>query len=142
VAAGPGWRERWPGGGRGKSWWGGAGEGAAGRWEPLPASRGLPAPSSAVTVYAAESGHNVLSHGTADPERLLACFADAMAGLGSLSPGRSVIVFAPEHVAHLARAGWSRARVGAWLYAHAWRSLADLQPGGKGEAAFFSHPNL
>ena len=53
---------------------------AASPWEPLHVSRGLRPGSSAVTVYAAESGHNVLSHGTSDPERLLTCFADAMAG--------------------------------------------------------------
>ena len=117
-------------------------EESASPWEPLHVSRGLPLSSSAVTVYAAESGHNVLSHGTSDPESLLACFADAMAGLGSLSPGRSVIVFAPEHAAHLARARWDRARVQAWLYAHAWRSLADFKAGGKLEPAFFTNPSL
>jgi hypothetical protein len=111
-------------------------------WEPLSVSRGVAAGRSAVTVYAAESGHNVLSHGTGDPERLLTCFADAMAGLGSLSPGRSLIVFAPEHAAHLRRAGWSRARVQQWLYDHAWRSLADLKRGGKVEPAFYTNPSL
>ena len=45
---------------------------AASPWEPLHVSRGLPAGRSAVTVYAAESGHNVLSHGTGDPERFTA----------------------------------------------------------------------
>jgi hypothetical protein len=115
---------------------------AASPWEPLHVSRGLPRGSSAVTVYAAESGHNVLSHGTSDPERLLTCFADAMASLGSLSPGRSVIVFAPEHAAHLARAGWSRRQTAEWLYRHAWRSLADLKRGGKVEAAFYENPAL
>jgi hypothetical protein len=100
-------------------------------WEPLSVSRGVPPGRSAVTVYAAESGHNVLSHGTADPERLLACFADALAGLGSLSPGRSVVVFAPEHAQHLRRAGWTRPRVQRWLHEHAWRSLADLKRAGK-----------
>lgn len=84
----------------------------------------------------------MLSHGTSDPERLLTCFADALSSLGSLSPGRSVIVFAPEHAAHLARAGWSRPRTSAWLYAHAWRSLADLKRGGKVEPAFYENPAL
>ena len=81
-------------------------------WEPLSVARGFRPGQSTVTVFAAESGHNVLSHGTGSPERLLALFADAMAGLGSLSPGRSVIVFAPEHAAHLKRerAGAARAR--------------------------------
>ena len=115
---------------------------AASPWEPLSVSRGVPAGRSAVTVYAAESGHNVLSHGTGDPERLLTCFADAMAGLGSMSPGRSVIVFAPEHATHLQRAGWSRAHVQQWLYDHAWRPLADLKRGGKVEPAFYTNPGL
>src|SRR5436309_1689721 len=73
-------------------------------WEPLSVARGFEPGRSTVTVFAAESGHNVLAHGTASPERLLALFADAMAGLGSLSPGRSVIVLAPEHADHLKRA--------------------------------------
>src|SRR5207249_4661464 len=115
---------------------------ASSPWAPLHVSRGFSPGQSTVTVYAAESGHNVLSHGTADPEPLLTCFADAMAGLGSLSPGRSVIVFAPEHAGHLRRAGWTRLRTQQWLYDHAWRSLADLKRGGKVEPAFFASPAL
>jgi hypothetical protein len=65
-----------------------------------------------------------------------------MVGLGSLSPGRSVIVFAPEHAQHLRHAGWDRARTRDWLYEHAWRSLADLKRAGKVEPAFFSNPRL
>jgi hypothetical protein len=111
-------------------------------WEPLSVARGFKPGQSTVTVFAAESGHNVLAHGTASPERLLALFADAMAGLGSLSPGRSVIVLAPEHADHLKRAGWSRARAQAWLYEHAWRSLADLKRAGKIEPAFLTNPRM
>ncbi len=111
-------------------------------WEPLSVARRFRADQSTVTVFAAESGHNVLSHGTRSPERLLALFADAMAALGSLSPGRSVIVFAPEHAQHLRHAGWDRVRTQAWLYEHAWRSLADLKRAGKVEPAFFSNPRL
>ena len=29
-----------------------------------------------------------------------------------------------------------------WLYAHAWRSLADLKRGGKVEPAFYTNPSL
>jgi hypothetical protein len=105
-------------------------------------SRGFAAGQSTVTVFAAESGHNVLSHGTADPEQLLTCFADAMAGLGSLSPGRTVIVLAPEHAGHLHRAGWTRPQTQQWLYDHAWRPLADLKRGGKVEPAFYTNPSL
>jgi hypothetical protein len=109
---------------------------AASPWEPLHVSRGLRATQSAVTVFAAESGHNVLVHAASEPETLLVAFADAMAGLSSLSPGRSVIVLAPEHAQHLIRARWSRARTQAWLYEHARRPLADLKRAGKVEAQF------
>src|SRR5262249_14739933 len=105
-------------------------------WEPLHVSRGIGTGRSAVTVFAAESGHNVLVHAAREPERLLRSFADAMAALGSLSPGRSVIVFAPEHARYLALAGWSRARTQAWLYEHAGRPLSDLKRAGKVEAQF------
>ena len=84
----------------------------------------------------------MLSHGTSEPEPLLTCFADTMAGLGSLSPGRTVIVFAPEHATHLRRAGWSRSRTARWLYEHAWRTLADVKRGGKVEPAFYTNPDL
>ena len=115
---------------------------ASSPWEPLHVARGFAAMQSTVTVYAAESGHNVLSHGTSEPEPLLTCFADAMAGLGSLSPGRTVIVFAPEHATHLRRAGWSRSETARWLYERAWRTLADVKRGGKVEPAFYSNPDL
>jgi hypothetical protein len=111
-------------------------------WEPLSVARGFRPGQSTVTVFAAESGHNVLAHGTGSPERLLTLFAETMAGLGSLSPGRSVIVFAPEHAGHLARERWSRARTQAWLYERAWRSLADLKRSGKIEPAFLTNPRL
>jgi hypothetical protein len=109
---------------------------AASPWEPLHVSRGFRAEQSTVTVFAAESGHNVLVHATHEPERLLLSFADAMAALGSLSPGRSVIVLAPEHARYLGLAGWSRARTQAWLYERARRPLSDLKRAGKVEAQF------
>src|SRR3984893_14313257 len=78
---------------------------AASPWEPLHVSRGFRATQSAVTVSAVESGHNVLVHAASEPETLLVAFADAMAGLASLSPGRSVIVLAPDTAQHLTRRG-------------------------------------
>jgi len=86
---------------------------------------------SAVTVFASESGHNVCSHGTSDPQALLGTFADSMAALGSFSPGRSVVVFAPEHARKLGEAGWSVEQVQQFLYDHACRDLATLKRSGK-----------
>jgi len=109
---------------------------SASPWEPLHVTRGFRAEQSTVTVFAAESGHNVLVHAAREPETLLVAFADAMAALGSLSPGRSVIVLAPEHARYLGLAGWSRARTQVWLYEHARRPLAELKRAGKVEAQF------
>ncbi|MCP5030487.1 MAG: hypothetical protein GY939_01705 [Actinomycetia bacterium] len=98
-------------------------------WEPIHQSLGYEADASTVTIFAAESGHNVVNHGASDPEALLATFADAMAALGSFSPGRSVVVFAPEHAAKLA--AWTRPQIQDYLYQHAGRDLATLKRTGK-----------
>ncbi len=98
-------------------------------WEPIHVALGHDPDTSTVTVFAAESGHNIVNHGTSDPEALLSTFADAMAALGSFSPGRSVVVIAPEHAAKLA--SWSRREVQERLYASAARDLATLKRAGK-----------
>ena len=100
-------------------------------WEPLHVSRGYDAGQSTVTIFAAESGHNLLNHASSAPEQLLTTFTDSMAAFGSFSNGRSVVVIAPEHMLHLERAGWSREQVQEFLYENTWRSLADLRRGGK-----------
>lgn len=100
-------------------------------WEPVHERLGQPEDRSAVTVFAAESGHNICNHGTADPEALLRTFADTMGALGSFSSGRSVVVFAPEHAAKLGAAGWSAERVTRFLYDNTGRDLATLKRAGK-----------
>lgn len=98
-------------------------------WVPIHVEFGHELSASTVTVWASEAPHNVCSHGTSDPIELLGAFAGAMAGLGSFSPGRSVVVFAPEHAAKLD--GWSRRDVQAYLYDHASCDLATLKRAGK-----------
>jgi hypothetical protein len=100
-------------------------------WEPLHVTRGLRPGSSAVTVFAAESPHNVLSHYGETAEAVVVAIADAMAGLGSFSPGESFIVLAPEHVRILVRDGWTKPGIREALYARARRSVVDLKRGGK-----------
>ena len=104
-------------------------------WEPYHVSLGYAPRQSTVTVMAAESGHNVVNHASADPEGLLGTFADTMSALGSLSSGRSLVVFAPEHARKLEAASWSRTQVQEYLFGHATRSYADVKRGGKVEAA-------
>ncbi|HEY7141391.1 MAG TPA: hypothetical protein VIE44_14905 [Methylomirabilota bacterium] len=100
-------------------------------WEPLHVERGIPRDRSAVTVFAAEGPHNVLTHYGHDAEAILVTLADAMAGLGSFSPGQSFLVLAPEHVRILARDGWTKPTLRDALYARARRSLAELKRAGK-----------
>ncbi len=100
-------------------------------WQPVHERLGQPEDRSAVTVFAAESGHNICNHGTAEPEALLRTFADTMGALGSFSSGRSVVVFAPEHAAKLGAAGWSAERVTRFLYDNTGRDLATLKRAGK-----------
>src|SRR5947208_1217901 len=98
---------------------------------PLPVDRGLRREASAVTVYASEAPHNVLSHYGESAEAVIVAIADTMASLGSFSPGESFVVLAPEHVQILARDGWTKPRIREGLYASARRTRADLKRGGK-----------
>ena len=100
-------------------------------WPPLHVDRGLPRDASAVTVFAAEGPHNVLSHYGETADAIVVAIADTMACLGSFSPGESFVVLAPEHVQILARDGWTRPRIREALYAAARRTVADLKRGGK-----------
>ncbi len=101
-------------------------------WEPIHEALGYRADQSTVTIFAAESGHNIVNHGAASAEPLLHTFADAMAALGSFSPGRSVVVFAPEHAAKLAHL--TRRDVQEFLFEHTVRDLATLKRTGKIES--------
>jgi hypothetical protein len=100
-------------------------------WEPLHVERCFPRNASAVTVFAAEGPHNVLTHYGHDAEAILVTLADAMAGLGSFSPGQSFLVLAPEHVRILARDGWTKPALREALHARTRRTLAELKRAGK-----------
>ena len=100
-------------------------------WEPLHVERGVARDASAVTVFAAEAPHNVLTHYGETADAILVTLADTMASLGSFSPGQSFVVLAPEHVNILKRDGWTKPRIKDELYARARRSHADLKRAGK-----------
>jgi hypothetical protein len=100
-------------------------------WEPLHVERGFARDASTVTVFAAEGPHNALTHYGLTADAIIVTLADTMACLGSFSPGQSFVVLAPEHVAILARDGWTKPRIKDALYARARRTRADLKRGGK-----------
>jgi len=100
-------------------------------WEPLHVEKGFAAGTSTVTVFAAEGPHNALTHYGLTADAVIVTLADTMACLGSFSPGQSFVVLAPEHVAILARDGWTKPRIKHALYPQARRTRADLKRGGK-----------
>lgn len=100
-------------------------------WNGLNVGLGYPPEVSSVTVFAAGGFHNVENHGASTPEALLETMADAMANLGSITIGQSVVVFSPEHARILGRASWSKAQVREFLFERGHRSVAAMTRVGK-----------
>jgi hypothetical protein len=106
---------------------------AANPWEPLHVERGFAPTDSTVTVFAAEAPHNINNHWSATPHGLLQTVADTMATLGSnhlYLGGESFLVLGPEHADVLARAGWTKRDVRAFLFEHARKPLVQVKIGG------------
>jgi len=99
-------------------------------WEPLHVARGCRREQSAVTVYASNSLYQVYNQLAATPEPLLRCFADALSNLGVPNVkgfNQALLVFAGEHTEVLAKSGWSRREIAAFIVEHARRPLADFK---------------
>ncbi|HEX6512177.1 MAG TPA: hypothetical protein VF157_07765 [Chloroflexota bacterium] len=86
-------------------------------WAPLHVERGMPPDVSAVTVFAAESPHQVSEGGLHEPEPLLDRFAGALRAASPPPPwvGCFGLVMCPEHARVLAGAGWSKRQVREYL---------------------------
>lgn len=104
-------------------------------WAPFHTTRGFDADDSTVTVFAGESGHNILLHGMRTAEQLLDVIADGMRGLGSFSDGESLLVVSPEHATFLADRGFGREDVQSYLFERSTRTLAELKRAGKLEGS-------
>lgn len=100
-------------------------------WLPLNQELGYPPEVSSVTVFAGAGFCNVENHRGSTPEQVLDCFADAMANLGCLTTGQTVLVLSPEHAQVVASTGWSKSDVGDYLFEHAQRPKIAMQRVGK-----------
>ncbi|MBB3674632.1 hypothetical protein [Modestobacter versicolor] len=102
-------------------------------WEPMAVEGGLDAGTDAVSAMLTRTVEYVDNRHTADPEQLLADFADTISRSGALifAHAPAGIVFCPEHAQLLAGAGMSRADVRAWLVERCGRTKADLARVGK-----------
>ena len=110
-------------------------------WQPLHVERGFNAMASTVTVFAGEAPHGIQNHDSGEPQELLLCMAREMASIGAFTFGQSVLILAPEHAQIVARSGWSKAEVKAFLFEHATQSFGDLRRTGKISADFAEHLN-
>ena len=82
-------------------------------WEPLSVERGVPAGTSAVTLYAGYGVQGIVDQVSRTPESLVASFA---AGLNAMYHPKSFpgpdafLVMAPDHQRVFREAGWSKAK--------------------------------
>ncbi|MDB5866180.1 MAG: hypothetical protein JWO70_3986 [Betaproteobacteria bacterium] len=101
-------------------------------WIPLSVERGLPAGTSAVTVMAAESPHQIMNEWTHDPKEILDTYAAAMRAnmlTYSIWEGNYAIVIPKQHRQIFAAAQWSKQDIRDYVYEVAcvarreWRSV-------------------
>jgi hypothetical protein len=100
-------------------------------WPLLCAAQGYVQGASSVTVFAGGGFCNVENHGGNTPEQILGSVADAMANYGCITLGQSVVILAPEHMAIVGAAGWTREQAQAFLFSHAKRSVEGMKGVGK-----------
>lgn len=89
-------------------------------WEPFHATRGVPATSSAVTVFACEAPHSVA--GTGNAQWVLNTVCGAMASVGPSNlylRGPQLLVLSPRNAESLANEGWTRPDIQAYIREHA-----------------------
>ena len=89
-------------------------------WEPLHIERGFAASVSTVTVAIAENPHNINDHHATSAEEMLTTIAGTMTTLGNndtqLRHGNPILALSPEHAATIAKDGFSKKDVKAYLY--------------------------
>jgi hypothetical protein len=100
-------------------------------WPLLCTAQGYAQGASSVTVFAGGGFCNVENHGGNTPEQILGSVADAMANYGCITLGQSVVILAPEHMAIIGAAGWTREKAQAFLFSHAKRSVEGMKGVGK-----------
>ncbi len=89
-------------------------------WEPLHVERGFDASTSTVTVVAAENPHNINEHTAITAEEVLTSIIGSITVMGSNNflrrQGNPVLALGPEHAATIAKGGFSKSDVRAFVY--------------------------
>jgi hypothetical protein len=103
-------------------------------WLPLAQERGIPAGESAVTVFAAESPHQLMNEWTQDPEKILQTFVAAIRAnmlAYSIWPGSYVLVIPKQLREVIARAGWQKREIRDYVYRTAVVTRGEWRTAGK-----------
>ena len=97
-------------------------------WPPLHVDRGFKREQSAVTIMAALGVHQYSNGLSSTPEGILttAC-ANMRISAGTGRQPYYALVFAGEHMATIAKSGWTRDDVKRYCFEHTQVSLAELQ---------------
>ena len=107
-------------------------------WLPLSVERGIPAGTSAVTVMAAESPHQVLNEWTHDPEELLDTYAAAVRAnmlTYSIWHGNYAIFIARQNREVFSRANWSKEDIRDYMFEKCWVRRKEWRGVGKSAVA-------
>jgi hypothetical protein len=113
-------------------------------WVPLSAERGVAAGTSAVTVMAAESPHQVMNEWTHNPKEILDTYAGAIRAnmlTYSIWEGNYALVIAKQHRQVFAAAGWSKQDIRDYVFEVAcvarreWRSVGKAAVAGRKDEA-------
>lgn len=107
-------------------------------WLPLSVERGVPAGTSAVTVLAVESPHQIMNEWTHDPKEILDTYAAAIRSnmlTYSIWAGNYAIVIARQHRDIFAAAGWTKQNVREYVFETALVKRRDWRTVGKAAVA-------
>jgi len=101
-------------------------------WTPLHVERGLRAEQSAVTVMAALAPHQFYNQLSSTAEGVLTTLADDMRVSGTVM-GQSTycVVLAGEHMRTIAKDGWTKKEIRAFLHEHTKNTHAHLKRTGR-----------
>ncbi|MEE8601451.1 hypothetical protein [Euzebya tangerina] len=114
-------------------------------WELHAVAIGYGPEDTTVTLMPTEGPHQVANHLNGDPEGILLTFAAAMSNPATFSTGKAgqgIVVLGWEHRTILAKAGWDRSRVQAFLAEHTRVTPDELAAGGVLLEEGTSHPMI
>ena len=107
-------------------------------WLPLSVERGIPAGTSAITVMAVESPHQIMNEWTHDPKEILDTYAAAIRSnmlTYSIWEGNYAMVIPKQHRQIFAAAGWSKQNIRDYTFGVAQVARKDWRTVGKAAVA-------